>query len=107
MGEDAPLVTITVCVRNGADWVEGCMQSLLEQTWRPLEIVAVDDGSSDGSDERLQAFHDPDGEVPVRVLRRPAEGLAAAETLLLEQQEEPGSPSQTSTFGPCRTGLKH
>ena len=78
MGEDAPLVTITVCVRNGADWVEGCMQSLLEQTWRPLEIVAVDDGSSDGSDERLQAFHDPDGEVPVRVLRRPAEGLAAA-----------------------------
>jgi len=77
MGEDAPLVTVTVCVRNGADWVEGCMQSLLEQTWRPLEIVAVDDGSSDGSDERLQAFHDPDGEVPVRVLRRPAEGLAA------------------------------
>ncbi|MEC7098132.1 MAG: glycosyltransferase family 2 protein, partial [Candidatus Thermoplasmatota archaeon] len=77
MGEDAPLVTVTVCVRNGADWVEGCMQSLLEQTWRPLEIVAVDDGSSDGSDERLQAFHDPYGEVPVRVLRRPAEGLAA------------------------------
>lgn len=77
MTEDAPLVTVTVCVRNGADWVNGCMRSLLEQTWRPLEIVAVDDGSTDGSGERLQAFHDPNGEVPVRVLHRPPEGLAA------------------------------
>lgn len=77
MGDESPLVTVTVCVRNGVNWVDGCMQSLLEQTWRPLEIVAVDDGSTDGSGERLQAFHDLDGEVPVRVLRRPAEGLAA------------------------------
>ena len=77
MGDESPLVTVTVCVRNGVNWVDGCMQSLLEQTWRPLEIVAVDDGSTDGSGERPQAFHDLDGEVPVRVLRRPAEGLAA------------------------------
>ncbi|MBV19256.1 MAG: hypothetical protein CMA56_05280 [Euryarchaeota archaeon] len=77
MDEDAPLVTVTVCVRNGVDWVDGCMHSLLKQTWRPLEIVAVDDGSTDGSGERLQAFHDPNGDVPVRVIRRPAEGLAA------------------------------
>ena len=77
MDEDSPLVTITVCVRDGVEWVDGCMRSLLEQTYRPLEIVAVDDGSSDGSGERLQAFHDPNGDVPVRVMRRPAEGLSA------------------------------
>ena len=77
MAEHAPLVTVTVCVRNGAKWVEGCLDSLLKQTWRPLEIVAVDDGSTDGSTELLQAFHDPTGEVPVRVLRRSAEGLSA------------------------------
>ena len=77
MTESAPLVTVTVCVRNGAKWVEGCMDSLLKQTWRPLEIVAVDDGSTDGSADLLQAFHDPSGEVPVRVLRRAAEGLSA------------------------------
>ena len=73
MSEERPLVTVTVCVRDGAHWVDGCMQSLLEQTWRPLEIIAVDDGSSDGSGERLQAFHDPESEVPVRVIQRPAE----------------------------------
>ncbi len=77
MTESAPLVTVTVCVRNGAKWVEGCMDSLLKQTWRPLEIVAVDDGSTDGSADLLQAFHDPSGEVPVRVLRRAAVGLSA------------------------------
>jgi len=78
MSEERPLVTVTVCVRDGAHWVDGCMQSLLEQTWRPLEIIAVDDGSSDGSGERLQAFHDPEGEVSVHVIQRPAEGLSAA-----------------------------
>lgn len=77
MDHENPLVTVTVCVRDGVDWVDGCMRSLLDQTWRPLEIVAVDDGSSDGSGERLQAFHDPEGEVSVRVLRRAPEGLSA------------------------------
>ena len=42
-----PLVSVTVCVRDGLEWVDGCMESLLQQTWRPLEIIAVDDGSTD------------------------------------------------------------
>ena len=93
MDHENPLVTVTVCVRDGVDWVDGCMRSLLDQTWRPLEIVAVDDGSSDGSGERLQAFHDPEGEVSVRVLRRAPEGLS-------------GSPPPTSMSAPCRIGSR-
>jgi len=73
-----PLVSVTVCVRNGEAWVKGCMEALLEQTWRPLEIIAVDDGSTDASGAVLQAYHDPEGEIPVTVVQREPEGLSAA-----------------------------
>ena len=44
---ESPLVSVTVCVRDGGHWVDDCLNSLLQQTHRPLEIIAVNDGSSD------------------------------------------------------------
>ena len=46
-----PLVSVTVCVRDGARWIDDCMAALAAQTYRPLEIIAVADGSSDGGAE--------------------------------------------------------
>ncbi|MCP2504220.1 MAG: glycosyltransferase family 2 protein, partial [Candidatus Poseidoniaceae archaeon] len=60
-----PLVSVTVCVRDGIDWVDGCVESLIAQTYRPLEIIAVDDGSSDGSKEKLLAWHQEEGDIPI------------------------------------------
>ena len=73
----APLVTLTVCVRDGASWVDDCMKALIAQTYRPLEIIAVDDGSSDGSKERLLAWNDSEAEVPIRILTQDPKGLSA------------------------------
>ncbi|MCH1422099.1 MAG: glycosyltransferase family 2 protein [Candidatus Poseidoniaceae archaeon] len=77
MSATLPLVSITVCVRDGVDWVDGCIESLKAQTHRPIEIIAVDDGSVDGSKERLLAWHNPEGEVPTRILTQEAKGLSA------------------------------
>ena len=63
-----PLISITVCVRDGVDWVDGCLEALKNQTYRPLEIIAIDDGSTDGSTQCLQKWHDEDSEIPVYVL---------------------------------------
>ncbi len=41
------LVTVTVCARNGAHWVNDCLDAIHAQTHRPLEIIAVNDGSTD------------------------------------------------------------
>ena len=60
------LVTITVCVRDGVQWIDGCLQALLNQSYRPLEIIAVDDGSSDQSCETLLKSHDPAGENQIQ-----------------------------------------
>jgi len=50
------LVSITVCVRNSENWIDDCMESLVNQTHRPLEIIIVDDGSSDGSTDKVRKW---------------------------------------------------
>jgi len=81
-----PLVSIAVCVRNGVDWIEGCMQSLLAQTYSRFEIIAVNDGSTDGAEAVLDPFHDPNGErgVPVHVHHQAPLGLSAGRQWAVE-----------------------
>lgn len=49
-----PLVTVGLTTFNSADTVERALRSALAQTWRPIEVVAVDDGSSDDTREILE-----------------------------------------------------
>lgn len=79
-----PLISITVCVRDGIDWIDGCLEALKNQTYRPLEIIAVDDGSTDGSKDKLLAWHAPEDEIPTRILIQGAEGLSAGRKLALD-----------------------
>ena len=84
---DNPLISITVCVRDGVQWIDGCLESLRNQTYRPLEIIAVDDGSTDGSRECLEKWHNPDSEVPVFVFAQDALGLSAGRNLAVNNSK--------------------
>lgn len=57
---DGPLISVLVPVYNAAKYIDTAIGSLLAQTWRNLEIIAVDDRSSDDSWDKLQrmAAHD-------------------------------------------------
>jgi len=48
------LVSVAVCVRDGVDWIDGCIESLVNQTHSPLEIILVDDGSTDGGEQKVR-----------------------------------------------------
>jgi hypothetical protein len=53
-----PLVSVVTVFCNRADYVKESVGSLLAQTYRNLEIIVVDDGSTDDTLERMHAFAD-------------------------------------------------
>ena len=52
----APLVTCVVPCFNGERYLAECLQSILDQRYQPLEVLVVDDGSTDGSAEVVRRF---------------------------------------------------
>jgi glycosyltransferase involved in cell wall biosynthesis len=52
----APLVSVVTPVFNCERFLAEAIQSVLDQTYRPLEVIVVDDGSSDRSAEVARSF---------------------------------------------------
>jgi glycosyltransferase involved in cell wall biosynthesis len=73
MKADAPLVSVIIPVHNGDRYLAEAIDSVLEQRYRPLEVIVVDDGSTDHSGEIARSYG-----PPVAVHRRPQGGTAAA-----------------------------
>jgi glycosyltransferase involved in cell wall biosynthesis len=69
-------VSVVMPVRNEERYVERAVGSILEQTLRDLELIAVDDGSTDGTTAILTRLAARDGRIVV--LRRDGEGLVDA-----------------------------
>lgn len=69
-----PLVTILICVYNGAKYLAATLDSALVQTWNDFEIVVVDDGSTDQSLTLLDRY----SEDRLRVIRQQNQGPASA-----------------------------
>lgn len=68
-----PLVSVAMPVYNGAATVAEALRSMLVQTYTPIEIIVVDDGSTDGTWDVLQSFG-----AAIRPIRQANGGIAAA-----------------------------
>ena len=49
-------LSLIVPVYNTRDYVSECLESLIGQTWRDIEIICVNDGSTDDSARILQEY---------------------------------------------------
>lgn len=57
--KENPMVSVLMPVYNGRDYLRPAVDSLLNQTFRDIEIVIVNDGSSDDSQEIIESYKDP------------------------------------------------
>ena len=51
MTGDRPLISVIIPAFNSRDYLADALESALSQTYRPTEIIVVDDGSTDGTAE--------------------------------------------------------
>ncbi len=74
--DDIPDVTVVVPVYNSEAWLDDCLSSVLAQTNVELEVVCVDDGSTDNSLRLLERY--ARGEPRVRVVGQANSGQSVA-----------------------------
>jgi glycosyltransferase involved in cell wall biosynthesis len=79
MGSPPPLVSVIVPAYNAERFLGRALRSALAQTYPHLEIIVVDDGSTDGTAGVIHSFTD----VRIRHLAQPNRGQGAARNLAI------------------------
>jgi glycosyltransferase involved in cell wall biosynthesis len=103
----SPLFSVVVPVFNKAKYLDDALGSLFSQTFRDFEIVAVDDGSTDGSLERLVQYQ-AQGKLRLYQRHQPGPGgyaarnhgarLARGQWLLFQDADDWCSPDHLAQF---------
>lgn len=72
----SPVVSIVVPIFNVADYLVSCLNSLVNQTYNNVEIILVDDGSTDESGSICDRYKEKDNRIIV--IHKPNGGLVSA-----------------------------
>ena len=76
MAKGKVLVSVIVPVYNVKEYLEQCLETVINQTLKNIEIILVNDGSTDGSDVICNEFASKDERI--KVINQKNAGLAAA-----------------------------
>src|SRR5574344_1458473 len=74
--KNVPLISLIIPVYNIEPYVRRCLDSAIAQTYRNIEIIVVDDGSTDGSPALCDFYAAKDSRL--KVIHRRNGGLSAA-----------------------------
>jgi glycosyltransferase involved in cell wall biosynthesis len=81
---EAPeLVSVIIPAFNASDFIEECLRSAMRQTYAAIEIIVVDDGSTDNTSELVQALARQDARI--RLFYQENQGVGAARNLAIRQ----------------------
>lgn len=81
-----PLISVVIPAYNAAPFLGEALESVWAQCYRPLEVIVVDDGSTDATAEVAGAAA---SEGPMRVLRQAHAGAAAARNAGVREADGP------------------
>lgn len=57
--KENPLITVLLCTYNDETYIEECIQSILDQSYKNFEFIILNDGSLDNTKQIIQSFKDP------------------------------------------------
>lgn len=77
-----PLVSVIIPIYNVEQYLDRCIRSVAEQTYKNLEIILVDDGSTDGCPQICDSWAGRDGRI--KVVHKQNAGLGAARNTGIE-----------------------
>lgn len=83
MKDGLPLISVVVPVYNVEKYVAKCLKSIIGQSYKNLEILVVDDGSTDGSGRICDEFMSNDSRI--RVIHQKNGGLSIARNVGIEK----------------------
>ena len=94
--DNSTLVSVIIPVFNVEKYLSNCVNSVLNQSYTNLEVILVDDGSTDNSGSLCDEFQRRDDRV--KVYHKPNEGLgytrnfgidhASGKYIMLEKSED-------------------
>lgn len=67
-----PTISLVVPCYNVAPWIDRLLDSVVQQTFKDFEVIAIDDGSTDATPERLAEW--PKRDSRVRIVSQPNSG---------------------------------
>ena len=71
-----PLISVIVPVYKVEQYLDECVQSIINQTYKNLEIILVDDGSPDRCPEMCDEYARQDSRI--KVIHKPNGGVSSA-----------------------------
>lgn len=77
-----PLLSVGIACYNIESYLERCLDSVLQQTHTNLEVIIVDDGSTDNSGEICDRYEKKDPRI--RVIHQENKGLGGARDVMIE-----------------------
>lgn len=79
---DKPLISVIIPVYNPGKYFQACIDSIVNQTYRNLEIILIDDGSTDGSGRKCDEYALAD--CRVKVIHQKNAGVSRARNVGLK-----------------------
>ena len=75
-GKALPLISVIVPIYRAETYLERCLESICDQTYRNLQIILVDDGSPDNCPDLCDVWAERDSRI--RVIHQPNKGVSSS-----------------------------